>query len=161
MGWKLLKERYRIGHIVQIREGALCIGSPYIHDLIKIVDGKPTWGNLGPSKNDDLARYFDEMSADINSLHRIIDEPDWFDVFTPVYTWDGGEIIEKLCEEHGWPNVTHDGQLMYENSFSTDRAKVVEWAKESARYSVEWRKERLEEALTDLVQRKVWLTEAG
>lgn len=51
-----------------------------------------------------------------------------------------------MCEEAGWPNVTHDGQMMYENTFSTDRAEVVRWAYNNAVAGVEWRTRSVNEA---------------
>lgn len=57
---------------------------------------------------------------------------DIFEASIPVYTWNGAEIIERYCEETGWPNVTHDGDLMYENQYSTDRSTVIEWARQNA-----------------------------
>jgi len=40
MGWKNLKEHFRIGHIVQCRDGVILIGSGYVSDLIKVsLDG--------------------------------------------------------------------------------------------------------------------------
>ena len=40
MGWKNIKEHYRIGHAVQVTDAGICIGSPYIHNIIIIgVDG--------------------------------------------------------------------------------------------------------------------------
>jgi hypothetical protein len=36
MGWKNIKEHFSIQHIVHIKNGKVCIGSPYINDLIII-----------------------------------------------------------------------------------------------------------------------------
>jgi len=36
MGWKNIKEHYRINHYVQVTEQGICIGSPYIHNIIVI-----------------------------------------------------------------------------------------------------------------------------
>ena len=36
MGWKNVKEHYRIEHQVQVRAGRICIGSPYISEIIVI-----------------------------------------------------------------------------------------------------------------------------
>lgn len=47
MSWKNVKEHYRIGHIVQIREGKMRIGSPYVSDLLSVsFDGVVEWGKL-------------------------------------------------------------------------------------------------------------------
>lgn len=136
MGWKNVKHAYRIRHIVHVTEQGVCIGSPYISDIIVIgLDGsilkrydRDGWA----TGQNDLARYQSELAADPARLQRLIAEPDHFEKSVPVFTYDGGRIIEKHCEEPGWPNVTHDGELMYDNRFSVDKAKVVEWAKTNA-----------------------------
>lgn len=161
MGWKNIKDHYRIGHIVQIREGKIAIGSGYVHDLIRITfDGQVSWGNLGPSSNDDLARYYEEMSADLSKLKELIDAPDTFGQSLPVYTYDGAEILEKQCEGYGWPNVTHDGCLMYDNSYSLDKKKVVQWAKRNADASVELTTDRIAEIRNDLTKAEARLARA-
>jgi hypothetical protein len=153
MGWKNIKEHYRIGHIVAVENGNIIIGSGYVHDLLTVTkDGQLKWGALSPSKNDDLARYHAEMSADVEKLKELISAPDTFKCAKPVYTYAGGEIIETFCEEYGWPNVTHDGQIMYENTFSSDKAKVVKWAKRNAELGAEWRADRLAEISHDLAR---------
>lgn len=147
MSWKNIKEHYRIGHNVHIRDGKICIGSPYVPDLISItMDGKPSWGTMGPSKNDDLARYWSEITADIGKLHELIETPDTFTRSLPVYTYDGGYILEKQCEEYGWPNVTHDGCMMYDNTFFKTREEARERAIQNTKYAIESTLSNIEEA---------------
>ena len=137
MGWKNVKDHYRIGHIVQIRSGFIAIGSAYVPDLIRVsMDGKPSWGNLGPSDNRDLSRYYAEMQKDLPKLAQLVQSPDSFSQSLPVFTWSSGVILEKECEAYGWPNVTHDGMIQYENTFSSDRMQVVRWAKQDALYGI-------------------------
>jgi hypothetical protein len=160
MGWKNVKDHYRIGHMVQVREGRIAIGSGYISDLIRVsFEGKVTWGNLGPSGNDNLARYYAEMNADLGKLKELIDAPDTFERSLTVFTYDGGEILEKFCEEYEWPNITHDGMIMYENSFSPDKEKVVKWAMKSAKYGIQSMKRRVNEIEADMVKAKGHLSE--
>lgn len=133
MSWKNLKERYNIGHIVQVTEKGICIGSGYIPDLLVVGhDGKLVKRYERPEINADLARYQAEFDADPEALRLAVTTPDTFAVSLPVFTYDGGTIIEEACEEYGWPNVTHAGHVMYQNSYSKDKATVVAWAKESA-----------------------------
>ncbi len=164
MSWKNVKEHYRIGHQVQIREGCICIGSAYISDLIRVAfDGTVTWGKLGPARqNDDLLRYYDEMTESRAYLRELIARPDTFTASIPVYTYDGGNIIEKQCEALGWPNCTHDGLMMYENTFSTDKAKIVAIAKRNAACGVKMLKERIveEEKRMDELRRSLASDEA-
>ncbi len=143
MGWKNVKDHYRITHIVQVsktdngRDGggvdAICIGSSYIRDLIAIgMDGSIL--KRYESGNEHLERYMREMDADLDVLKRLVLSPDTFagDGIT-VYTWEGAEILEKQCEVFGWPNVTHDGCLMYENTFSLNKSEVIFRAKREAK----------------------------
>lgn len=161
MAWKNLKDHYRIGHIVQIRDGIIGIGSSYVFDLIRVTfDGKVSWGNMGESRNDDLARYYAEMTADLAKVKELIDTPDTFSASLPVWTYDESEIQEKQCEAYGWPNVTHDGQMMYQNTFSPDRDKVIEWAKRNAACGVKSYKRMVKEAEARLAQTQQWLTES-
>lgn len=145
MGWKNVKEHYRIGHIVQIEDQKICIGSGYIHDLIVLgLDGTMLKRQSG-TNNEELGRYQQEMDADPALLRSLIKTPDTFAASITVYTYKDGDILEKQCEQPGWPNVTHDGQVMYENAFSTDREVTVARAKEEAEISIRYTKEAIEE----------------
>lgn len=135
MGWKNVKEHYRIGHIVHVTKEGLCIGSPYIHNIIAVGDDG-TFKKRFDRGNVDLDRYQREMEADPAKFRELMAAPDTFAASIPVFTYEGGRIIEKRCEEPGWPNVTHDGELMYENTFSTNKAKVVKLAKRCAESGV-------------------------
>ena len=155
-GLKNVKDHYRIEHIVQVTKvggdhgdkvmDAICIGSPYIHNLIVIsLDGR-ILKRHDDHGNDDLKRYMQEMDADLDALKRLVQTPDTFigDSIT-VYTWEGAEILEKQCEKFGWPNVTHDGCLMYEDTFSLNKSEVVSWAKKSAEHRMEGLREAIDQ----------------
>lgn len=163
MGWKNIKEAYRIGHIVVVyKDKGICIGSPYVHDLLTITpDGEVKWGSLGPSTNEDLARYAVEMTADKAKLVELLNAPDSFSLCVDVYTYERGEIIKKLCEEPAWPNVTHDGILMHDNSYSTDKSLVVKWAKRNAMCGIEWKGRRIKEIGAQLDEMQMLLSESN
>ena len=154
MGWKNLKEHFRIEHMVQVTEAGICIGSPYIHDIIVVgMDGKIL--KRHDSNAGSLGRYQTEIDADPDLARRLIETEDTFMASITVYTYAGAEIIEKQCEEPGWPNVTHDGLMMHENTFSTDRDQVVIWAKRNAQAGIDWRMDSIAETaarLTNLHQ---------
>ena len=164
MGWKNVKEHYGIKHYVCITKKGMCIGSGYVHDLILITDtDKPRdWRadqnrkrqdigcNLSILRSEYVGRGepFDgivkAMADDSQTLRRMIDTPDTFTASIPVYTFDyDGNIIEKRCEELGWPNVTHDGDMMYENQFFADRAECVAKAKRELAAALESEREYL------------------
>lgn len=83
------------------------------------------------------------MEAGPETLRQLVQSPDSFAAAVTVYTYCGGDIIEKQCETSGWPNVTHDGEMMYENTFSTDKDQVVVWAKENAEKELAERQDHL------------------
>jgi hypothetical protein len=133
MGWKNVKQAYNIGHIVHVVDGDIWIGSPYVSQIFCIkTDGTLDEGRRGELgyANKDLERYVAEMKADPERLMALVMVPDSFERSLPVYTYDNhGNIILCQCEERGWPNVTHGGRLMYENTFFATpeeaRAKAI------------------------------------
>lgn len=160
MAWKRLKEHFQIGHIVQIKEQTILIGSPYVSDLISVsADGACAWGKLGASTNPDLARYFAEMRSAPTLVRELIASPDSFSAHNPVFTYEGGTVLEKKCEEYGWPNVTHDGLLMYENSFFREKSKAIEKAKNNARAGIKSWTENIAEAEAALAIKRAYLAE--
>lgn len=161
MGWKNVREHYLIVHIVAVFPGkGICIGSPYVHDLIVISpDGKLHWGPLGIGENRDLARYHAEMTADLARLKALIDAPDTFGAALPVWTYDGGKIITAYCEKYGWPNCTHDGTLMYDNRFFRTEAEAVAKAKREADLGIRMAQEMIMESECTTNKRRALLAE--
>lgn len=154
MGWKALKECFGIGHIVQVTDQGVCIGSGYVYDLVTI---NPASGKVRES--DVFANFLKNeyptlFQATAEQVLELLKAPDVFSVSIPVYTYRDGRILEKLCEKQGWPNVTHDGCLMYENRFSTDREQVIRWAKRNAQLGVQYGMEAVLDAEKELARRK-------
>ena len=137
MGHKTVRETFGIEehHLVHIRDGKLCIGAEYVPEalMFSLETGESLRENLGGFSSFDT--YLLRM-ADPIAVKAAIATPDVFDRSITVYTFDGGEIIEKQCETLGWPNVTHDGYLMFANTFSDDREKVKRWALEEAQCGI-------------------------
>lgn len=135
MGWKRFKEHYRIGHLVHVDAHGFCISSELAQYLIVVnLEGRITkrYGTDGWGKNEDLLRYQKEIDADPELCRRLLMEPDVFSQSLPVWTFNGGDIIEKQCEEYGWPNCTHDGEMMYDNRHFKTREEAVKEAIEEA-----------------------------
>lgn len=132
MGWKKFQQHFQIEHIVHIIDNNLCIGSPYSSILVSI---DMSSGTIKPNQvsPDFLQKYYPNiLTTPASELIDLLAAPDQFSNSTNVYTYNDGIILEKLCENTNYPNVTHDGILMYENTFSTDKNKVVGWAKRNA-----------------------------
>ena len=164
MGWKSIKEHYKIGHIVQVTSKGICIGSGYIHDII-VID-KDTGAVIKPylkdgwSSNDDLLRYQSEMDGDPEKLKELVFQEDTFEKNIPVFTFDGAEIIQEFCEELGWPNLTHGGNIMYENTYSQDVEQVIKWAKKEAEAIIKNSQCRIQEIKNDLSRHQERLSTA-
>lgn len=163
MGWKAIKEHYRIDHDVQVvPEKGICIGSPYIHDIIVISPAGEIVKRYDPGRgwsvNDKLQRYQHDMEADPAMLKQLLDQQDTFSRAVQVFTYEGADIIECACEELGWPNVTHDGRMMYENTFTPDRDQAVRWAIRSARSSIEAWTDQVDQRARDYSEARAHLT---
>lgn len=111
--------------------------------------------------SDFLASYYPELDQTSPAqLLELIQAEDKFSASIPVFTYRGADNIEKHCEVPGWPNVTHDGELMHENMFSTDRSQVVELAKTDAKTKVEMHKQVLDRLEADVARLRDKLEQA-
>lgn len=153
MGWKAFKDYFKVEHIVRIEDGILQIGSPYIHDLISIgtTTGKIIDKNLS-FKRDFLKNYYSEIKeSSPEKILSLLTQEDAFERSIRVYTydWKTYNILEKYCEDIGYPNVTHDGCLM-DDSYFIDRDDAVKQAKKSLNAAIEWRSQRVQELEAEL-----------
>lgn len=132
MGHKAIKKHYDTGYIVAIYNKedlgpCICIGSGLVHDLIAIgiQDCKVKFSSIvrkgGNSEIGKLAARVEE-DAKNGVLRALIDETDTFAQNLPVFTIDRWAVKAELCEEYGWPNTTHSGAIMYENTYFRTRA---------------------------------------
>ena len=150
MGWKNIKTAFSIEHIVAVEGGNVVIGSGYLPKLI-VIDTQT--GEISTSEG--FSHFLDEeypelKKADPAYLKELFDKPDTFDNNIVVYTYDDDGLIDKRCEETGFPNVTHDGCLMYENTYSTDKEKIIERAKEDNRLAIKMTRESIERLEADI-----------
>jgi hypothetical protein len=138
MGYRKIKTHYDIKHIVAIYDKkafggrCICIGSYLCHDIIviNISSAKVVkhYTERSYSANEDLARYDEALKIDEENgtLRKLIDEPDVFTASIPVFTTNNGFVIREFCEEYGWPNATHAGNIMHENTYFRTREMAYE-----------------------------------
>jgi hypothetical protein len=148
MGVKAIEEKYKVKHIVQLREAevsynkyelCLCIGSAYIPECIVVnMQGKIVKG--GPERsNAELNRYFIELKQDEGeTLKALINQQDVYTETVPVYTFDDGRVIKKYAEagKIGFPHTFTDGRIMYENTTFTDIAEARIACKKDSRAGI-------------------------
>lgn len=166
MGWKKVKEHYDIKHIVQVdsrsdygKVPCILIGSPYISDIIviRISDAKILKRYNGSRfTNELLFELQPKLDEDEKNgtLKRLIDEQDTFERLLPVYNIQSRRIVKMYCESYGYPNVTTDGQLMYENTFASQlraaRYYLLHRSKMNWRIWYRHVKERLERIVEEI-----------
>lgn len=156
MGWKAFRDAYKITHIVCVTDKGVCIGSPYVHNLVEI---DPKSGRI--KENETFGRFLEQnypelAAAGHEEIVALLQAEDVFTSSIPVFTYKGAEIIEKLCEAPAWPNVTHDGDLMHDNQYHTNRDQVIAWAKRNAELEEKHLHnaiERVQDQLSDLQAR--------
>lgn len=132
MGWKSLKDAFSITHTVCVTEKGISIGSRTVPDLATI---EASTGQVVEHKEFTgfIARNYPALAiATPAELLALVESKDQFAASIRVYTYLNGSIVEQECEHLGYPNVTHDGHRMFENTHSTDKSKVIRWAKQNA-----------------------------
>ena len=125
----------------------VCIGSAYIHDLIS-VDKKTIKlrYKFGVPDDAELLAIWEKLKELIDSgeMKSIIDENDVIENPIPVFTYDNDfEIVESHTDALGWPNVTYDGKLMYDNMYFADINDARKAALKEARACYSFHSERI------------------
>lgn len=146
MGWKKFKEHFEIEHIVQITSKGLCIGSGYAHDLgvIDLNTGmiikKPgVFGNF-------IKEYYPKLNeATPAEILALLKAPDSFEKSIPVYSYNEEfEVVQRLAENLGWPNVTHCGSIMYENTYFLTYDEAFDKALHHLNSEIDWNQEQIQ-----------------
>ena len=153
MGWKAVRDHYKVGeYTIKVRDGHYYIGTPHVPDMIVFDQEGNVLRRETLSRESEFTRLLADLEADREKLATLIRQEDTFTKSIQVFSYTNGMIIEHFCEKLGWPNLTHTGEMMYENNFSTDRDKVVEWALEDAEIGLDWSKKRIAQLSSELTK---------
>jgi hypothetical protein len=131
------------------------IGSQYVHDIISI--DKET----RKVKLSDIARSgarWPEWESCKEKLKWIMADPEFNEIVEgndpecdiPVFFAEKGEIVQETTDVWGWPNVTHTGKLMYENTFFKTKEEAVEYGIEDAGRGFDLWMQKRQELIRDL-----------
>jgi len=153
MGWKALKKHFGIEHHVTVEKDCINIGSGYVHDLV-VINTKTGRVVENSTFHSFLTEHYPELKkASAEKVLELINTEDVFLKSLSVYTYNyDGEILEKKCEKFGYPNVTHDGLIMNENTFSKDKSLIIERAKGELEIAVKWAGEAVDNAKKELTK---------
>ena len=128
--------RRKIGSInfydTDVRHDIICIGSPYVHDLISYDVESGKFGHAC-SFDPDRDKYALELIEIWNRMHELAESGELGEIASgnddllnpiPVFTFRDYKIVKTFTEkdEFGWPFFDNEGWLMYNNtSFRTER----------------------------------------
>jgi len=149
MGWKKFKEYFGVKHIVQVEGDQVKIGSGYVSDLA-LVDMKTGRLTRKYGWERSLEEYGALLTASPEKILSLLSEPDQFERNLPVYIVSDAKVIEEYCEAPGYPNLTHSGRLMYENTTFLDREEADQCALKSLGYRIKTWSERKEQLSNEI-----------
>src|SRR5690554_1042722 len=151
MGWKTLKQRYGIKGSIERRGELLYIGTPSHYNLasVSLLTGEVVANAIFPNFVVDNYPMLAQASA--AEVKLCLDEPDQFGESTTFYTYKADRIIERQVERDDDSGLTHDGSVVYFNTYSTDRAAVLAWALDAARARVMTASGRLQDLQANIV----------
>lgn len=158
---KLLNDTTYIVHHTELQ---ICVGSHLCHELLNVEKATmkvkyqlDTFHEGRKSlKNEKLLEIWDKLHELIENgqLNEIMDGKDELENPLPVFSVENGEIIESLTDAYGYPNVTDDGILMYDNTHFSTEKQALEYAVEEYSAGVEFLQRRLKEIEQDLTNMK-------
>lgn len=134
---RLLKELLKTQYIIADYDSYIGIGSHWCHNLISIdkttfklkyaLDYNNTDTINKNSPMFDIWNKLEELISN-NTMIDIINGNDELDIKLPVFYMNTeGNIIESYTDEYGYPNITYDGKLMYDNYFfKTKREAIID-----------------------------------
>lgn len=152
MGWKTVKEHFGIDSIVSVgipasgeEPSTMYVGGGYLTELVEI-DMRTGKAMIKPGfESISTDEYKDLLHATPELLLELINKEDEFERSLPVYSEVHGEVREFYCEALGWPNTTHEGYLMFENTFFPDRKSCLEYVVEDAETCIVFTKRQIQE----------------
>jgi hypothetical protein len=124
-------------YAVHFRDGKVCIGSPYVSELItvhaetmQIKYALDTFHEGRKSIHSKKLEFiWDKLLEFIESgeLKTIIENNDSTEGMFPVYSCKEGKIRQQFADVFGWPNPTHDGEMMYDGTFFKTETEAIEY----------------------------------
>lgn len=162
---KLRKLLNNTKYAVHFRDGKVCIGSPMCSELItvdsKTFEIKYTLDTEGRKtiRSDELKFIWDKLIELIKNgeIKTIVENNDSTANMFPVYSHREGEIIKQFADVFGWPNSTHDGTLMYDNTFFKTETEAIEYGIKDLRHTMQMYSERISDLEKDIQDKKLKL----
>jgi hypothetical protein len=143
----------------------IAVGSPLCHDLIK-VDKKTLKVNYALDTfhegrkslgNEELRFIWDKLHELIENgqIHDVINGKDKIENPLPVFTVDGGQLVESVTDVYGWPNTDDNGICMYENTHFPTKEQAIEYGISEYKAGLEMSLDRVKEKESELRESQI------
>jgi hypothetical protein len=152
---KLKKILNNTEYIIHERKNNIMIGSPMCYHLISFdkesFEMKYALDTSNEGKksinNKELVFIWDKLEEMIKNgeIKDIINGKDEIKNPLPVYYIENNELKKGFTDKYGWPNVTEDGILMYDNTFFKNKEDAVKYGIKEMEISKKWTKESIKE----------------
>jgi hypothetical protein len=124
-------------YIVHDLDDCIAIGSPMQSDLISVnkrhlyMNYSLTYDQRDARKrisNPELEFIWDKLKELIDSgkIHAFIDGIDEIEDPLPVFAVIKGKLLSTTTDKYGYPNITAEGYLMYDNKFFRSKKAAIE-----------------------------------
>ena len=103
---------------------------------------------------------WDKLTELVSSgeLKTIIENNDSAEGMFPVYSCPNGVIKKQFADIFGYPNITHNGEMMYENTFFKTEQEAIKYGIEDMGYAIKNYSNRIYDMEKETEQRKAELS---
>jgi hypothetical protein len=148
-------------YIINNNEDYIAVGSPLCHNLIsvdkktlKIKYAIDTWneGRSSLPNHDELRFIWDKLQEIIDNgqIKDIIEGQDEIENPLPVFTVRDGKLVKSFTDCYGWPNITIDGDLMYDNTWFKTELQAINYGIGEYQYGIKSLQNSIDEKRKEL-----------
>lgn len=152
------------GYLVANYGKYIGVGSPLCHNLFSVDKATLTLNYaLSFGREDVRDKFVREGNAefifiwdklrgliDNGQMREIINGVDEIENPLPVFTVSNRQLIETFTDAYGYPNLTINGDQMYDNSWFDTKEKAIEYGKRESESAIKMYGERANDLEADL-----------
>lgn len=133
MGWKSLVEHYKLNSLHVKVDGGNFVASTGVYEVIfdrnaNVIKNDVYQGSFaGANKRRlDLVGFCIAVDGDKETFKRLFSKEDSFSKSIDVYTFSNGSVVKKQCEQFKPLELTHDGDVIFENTHFLSHKDAVD-----------------------------------
>lgn len=135
MGIKNIKERYAPDFIVQRhKDRRITFGVNLCPELVTVSKSGVKQSSIADTEKWQGIYEDIENGIETGEFIELLEMPDSLGPLMDVCIAERGRVVKKQCEadSFGWPNITTDGVLMYDNTTFKIRAEALKYVRSSS-----------------------------